>query len=63
LKKLKGKAFNATLSDESRRKKKLLRKKNSWPSWPHMKKMRVLNLTTLKIVKKKICSQPINFNM
>jgi hypothetical protein len=41
------------------RKKKLLRKKNSWPSWPHMKKRRILNLTTLRIVKKKISNQPI----
>jgi hypothetical protein len=44
-------------------KKKLLRKKNFWPSWPHMKKMRILSLTTLRIVKKKIYSQPINFNI
>jgi len=38
------------------RKKKLLRKKKSWPSWPYMKKLRILNLTTLRIGKKKICS-------
>jgi hypothetical protein len=47
----------------SLRNKKLLRKKIFWPSWHHMKKMRILSPTTLRIVKKKICSQPINFNM
>jgi hypothetical protein len=46
-----------------RRKKKLLRKKNFRPSRPHMKKRRILSPTTLRIVKKKICSQPINLNM
>jgi hypothetical protein len=38
-----------------RRKKKLLRKKSFLPSWPHMKKMRILSPTTLRIVMKKIC--------
>jgi hypothetical protein len=51
------------LSVMSLRRKKLLRKKYFWPSWPHMKKMRILSPTTLRTVKKKICSQPINFNM
>jgi hypothetical protein len=46
-----------------RRKKKLLRKKIFWPSWPYMKKRRILSPTTLRIVKKKICSQPMNVNM
>jgi hypothetical protein len=46
-----------------RKKKKLLRKKNSLPSWPHMMIRRILSPTTLRIVKKKICSHPINFNM
>jgi hypothetical protein len=45
-----------------RKKKKLLRKKNSWHSLPHMKIRRILSPTILRIVKKKICSQPINFN-
>jgi len=63
MKKIKGKAFNATLSDESEKEEETLEEKKFWPSWPHMKKRKVLNLTTLRIVKKKICSQPINFNM
>jgi hypothetical protein len=46
-----------------RKKKKLLRKKNSWHSLPHMKIRRILSPLTLRIVKKKICSQLINFNM
>jgi hypothetical protein len=54
LKKLKGKAFNATLSDESE-------KEEETPE--EEKFMRILSPTTLRIVKKKICSQPINFNM
>jgi hypothetical protein len=63
LKKQKGKPLMKLSAMSLRRKKKLLRKKNSWPLWPHMKKMRILSPTTLRIVKKKICSQPINFNM
>jgi hypothetical protein len=56
LKKLKGKAFNTALIDEFEKEEKLLRKKNFWPSWPHIKKMRILSPTILRIVKKKICS-------
>jgi hypothetical protein len=42
------------LSEMSLRKmKKLLRKKSSLPSWPDMKKMRILSPTTLRIVMKK----------
>jgi hypothetical protein len=35
-----------------RRKKKLLRKKSLLPSCPHMKKMRILSPTTMRIVMK-----------
>jgi hypothetical protein len=37
LKKLKGKAFNATLNDESEKEDETPEEENLWPSWPHMK--------------------------
>jgi len=55
LKKLKGKAFNATLSDESEKEEETPVEEN-FMAFMAMKKMRILNLTTLRIVKKKICS-------
>jgi hypothetical protein len=64
LKKQRGKAFNATLSGESKKEEEAPEKKNSWHSLPHMKIRRILSPTIMRIVKKKkICSQPINFNM
>jgi uncharacterized protein YifE (UPF0438 family) len=63
LKKQRGKAFNATLSDESEKEEETPEEEKFLAFVAHMKIRRILSPTTLRIVKKKICSQPINFNM
>jgi hypothetical protein len=60
MKKQRGKAFNATLSDESEKEKETP-EEGKFLAFVAIK--RILSPTTLRIVKKKICSQPINFNM
>jgi hypothetical protein len=61
LKKLNGKTFDTTHSDEFEKEEETPEEEKFLAFVAHMKKMRILNPTTLIIVKKKICSQPINF--
>jgi len=57
LKKQKGKTFNATLSDDSEKEEETPEEEK------FLTTRKILSPTTLRIVNKKICSQPINFNM
>jgi hypothetical protein len=59
----KRKAFNATLSDESEKDEETLEEEKFLAFVAQMKIRRILSPTIMRIVKKKICSQPINFNM
>jgi hypothetical protein len=59
----KRKAFNANLSDESEKDKETPEEEKFLAFVAHMKIRRILSPTIMRIVKKKICSQPINFNI
>jgi hypothetical protein len=62
LEKIKGKAFNATLSDEFEKEEETPEEEKFLAFVALMKKMRILNPTTLMLVMKKIWRQPMSFN-
>jgi hypothetical protein len=62
LKKIKGKAFNATLNDESEKEEETLEEEKSLAFGSLMKKMSIFNPITLSPVMKKIRRQPMSFN-